>query len=44
MQKMSHESCSFKIEQVMAVFVQQGDAKSQFHQILNSQKLAKFPA
>ena len=30
------KSCSFKIEQVMEVLVQQGYAKSQFHQILKS--------
>ena len=36
------ESCSFKIKQDMAVFVQQGDAKSEFHQILKYKNLSQF--
>ena len=36
------ECCSFKIERVMALFVHQGEAKSQFPQILKSQNLAQF--
>ena len=31
-----YESCIFKIEQAMAIFVHQGEAKSQFHKILKS--------
>ena len=36
------ESCSFKIEQAMVIFVRQGEAKKQFHKILNSSILAPF--
>ena len=36
------ESCSFKIERVMAIYVNQGDMKSQYHQILNYQNHAQF--
>ena len=36
------ESCSCKIELVMANFVHQGEAKSKFHQILKSRSLSQF--
>ena len=36
------ESCSFKIERVMAIYVHQGDMKSLFQQILKSQNFTQF--